>query len=197
MNIEEFTKTYCAKCDTQRCEGIESEGGERCQYRWNLDSVDPALELKRLKDKIWELSNRPVKYESGIRGKWNHDGTCSNKISSLDTYCEKCHTKLIQDSDWWVCPECGCEYRIAAGDPSELTEEHLKEMAKNIAATPFYPDTAEGKIISFLEPTLTITNCEKFKVQLREVDIEFELEPNKLENIDTLIINGYKYVKEK
>jgi hypothetical protein len=58
--------------------------------------------------------------------------------------------------------------------------------------------SAWGKLDPDLSPqTLTITNCEKFKVQLREIDIEFELDPNKLENIDTLIINGYKYRKEK
>ena len=44
---------------------------------------------------------------------------------------------------------------------------------------------------------MTIANCEKFKVQLRELEVEFELDPYKLENIDTLIINGYKYVKER
>jgi hypothetical protein len=75
-------------------------------------------------------------------------------------------------------------------------------MAKKITSTPFYIRDADhafavGKAIGSLEPnTLTITNCEKFKVQLREIDVEFELEPDKLENIDTLIINGYKYVKE-
>jgi hypothetical protein len=97
-----------------------------------------------------------------------------------------------------VCPKCGYGYRITTGDPPELTEEYIKEMAKKITVTPFYSGTAVGKAIGSLEPqTLTITNCEKFRVQLREVDIEFELDPDKLENIDTLIINGYKYVKEK
>jgi RNA polymerase subunit RPABC4/transcription elongation factor Spt4 len=123
----------------------------------------------------------------------------ATKTSSSDKYCERCHTKLTQEGDWWLCPECDYGYRITIGDPPELTEEYIKEMAKKIAATPLYfSDTAVGKTIGSVEPqTLTITNCEKFRVQLREVDIEFELEPDKLENIDTLIINGYKYVKER
>lgn len=122
----------------------------------------------------------------------------SNKASSSDKYCERCHTRLMQDGDWWVCPECGYGYRITTGDPPELTEEYIKEMAKKITDNHFYTGTAVGKAIGSLEPhTLTITNCEKFKVQFRELDMEFELEPDKLENIDTLIINGYKYVKEK
>lgn len=64
--------------------------------------------------------------------------------------------------------------------------------------TPPYIPSGVGIIKASLEPcTLTITNCDTFKVHLRELDIEFELESDKLENIDTLIINGYKYVKEK
>lgn len=118
--------------------------------------------------------------------------------TSANRYCERCNVKLKQLNDWWYCPECGYGYSITTGDPPELTEEYIKEMVKKITDTPFYPGTAVGKAIGSLEPqTLTITNCEKFRVQLREVDIEFELDPDKLENIDTLIINGYKYVKEK
>jgi hypothetical protein len=65
--------------------------------------------------------------------------------------------------------------------------------------TPFHlPSGRAVSAVADLQPrTLTITNCEKFKVQLRELDIEFELEPDKLANIDTLIINGYKFIKEK
>lgn len=121
----------------------------------------------------------------------------SNKASSSDKYCVRCNTKLEPHIDWWICPECGYGYRITTGDQPELTEEYIKEMAKKITDTPFYSCTAISKAIGSLEPqTLTITNCEKFRVQLREVDIEFELESDKLENIDTIIINGYKYVKE-
>ena len=104
------------------------------------------------------------------------------------------------------CPVCG-GYVVLLPNGSEICEKchyllhgYIKEMAKKkkITGNPFYPGTAVGKAIGSDESqTLTITNCEKFKVQLREVDIEFELEPDKLENIDTLIINGYKYVKER
>ena len=128
--------------------------------------------------------------------------TCSSTTcTSTDRYCERCNVKLKQLNDWWYCPECGYGYRITTGDPLELTEEYIKEMAQKIAATPFFVTNdkqAADRALGFLEPcTLLITNCEKFRVQLKEVDIEFELEPDKLENIDTLIINGYKYVKER
>jgi hypothetical protein len=110
----------------------------------------------------------------------------STKSSSLDKYCERCSTRLKQWGDWWVCPECDYGYMVA-----------IEDLPKDI----YWVDGvvhAWGKLDPNLSPqTLTITNCEKFKVQLREIDIEFELDPNKLENIDTLIINGYKYIKEK
>jgi hypothetical protein len=126
----------------------------------------------------------------------------STKASSSEKYCNRCNIKLEPFGDWWVCPECGYGYKITTGDPPELTEESIKEMTKKITCTPFYTRDdnhafTAGKVIGSVEPkTLTISNCEKFKVQLREIDIEFELEPDKLENIETLIINGYKYVKE-
>lgn len=118
------------------------------------------------------------------------------------------------------CPVCGgyvsinalghemcenCRYVLPGSTTAtELTKEYkeyIKEMAQEIAAAPLFIDAdkyAFGTAVGSLEPcTLTITNCEKFKVQLRELEVEFELDPDKLENIDTLIINGYKYVKEK
>ena len=35
------------------------------------------------------------------------------------------------------------------------------------------------------------------KLSHRELEIDFELDHKKLENIDTIIINGYKYIKPK
>ena len=32
MNKEEFEETYCKKCGSQRCEGIDTEWGEGCQF---------------------------------------------------------------------------------------------------------------------------------------------------------------------
>lgn len=110
----------------------------------------------------------------------------ATKASSSDMYCDRCRTKLEQSGDWWICPECHYGYMVA-----------IEDLPKDI----YWADGvahAWGKLDPNLSPqTLTITSCEKFKVQLKEIDIEFELDPNKLENIDTLIINGYKYRKEK
>ena len=121
----------------------------------------------------------------------------STSATSADKWCTRCNTKLEQYDNWWVCPKCSYGYRITTGDPPELTMEYIKEMTEKITRTPFYIHSDEAIGIASAQPqTLTITNCEKFKVQLREIEVEFELEPDKLENIDTLIINGYKFVKE-
>lgn len=118
--------------------------------------------------------------------------------TSADKYCERCNTKLEPLDDWLACPKCGYGYNITTGDPPELTTEYIKELANKITDVSFFIPSGEAVGLASVPPqTLTITNCEKFRVQLREVDIEFELDPDKLENIDTLIINGYKYVKEK
>ena len=61
MNKEQFVEKYCFGCGSQRCEGIDSEWGEGCQYRWNLDGMDPAAEIERLNKKIMELSTQIVR----------------------------------------------------------------------------------------------------------------------------------------
>lgn len=102
--------------------------------------------------------------------------------SSAHKYCSRCNAILKQDGDWNSCSICGYGYNTITG----AFYEAIKEAPK------------QDIIVNSLSPsTLTITNCEKFKVQLKELDVEFELEPDKLANIDTLIINGYKYIKEK
>ena len=70
MNKEQFYKTYCEGCGTQRCEGIDTEWGEGCQYRWNLDGIDAAAEIKRLNDKIMELGGKLAKTKPVVRAEW-------------------------------------------------------------------------------------------------------------------------------
>lgn len=58
---------------------------------------------------------------------------------------------------------------------------------------------AVGKLVTdqSLLNTLTITNCSKIRLQHKETEIDFEFDTKKLENIDTIIINGFKYIKER
>ena len=118
------------------------------------------------------------------------DSTTSTSSNSLGL-CGRCGVALQEWGNLKVCPRCRYGYLLEIGDlPDDITIPNI------------YNDGnwAVGRIadVDPMAPnTLTITNCEKFKVQLREIDIEFELDPDKLENIDTIIINGHKYVKEK
>lgn len=61
MNKDEFIKTYCHNCGSQRCEGIDSEWFEGCRLKWNLDGMDAAAEIKRLEDKISDLTTKLVR----------------------------------------------------------------------------------------------------------------------------------------
>ena len=113
----------------------------------------------------------------------------STSTSSIMSNCPYCNTKMIynKENNSWLCVACGYHLKVTVGDPPKDLDTIWKS-----------DGTANAWGALGLEPqTLTITNCEKFKVQLREIDVEFELEPDKLENIDTIIINNYKYVKEK
>lgn len=70
----------------------------------------------------------------------------------------------------------------------------------------FYPEkrkvTVEcniaHSIYDNLEPrTIVIGNCEKIKLHHKELDIDFEFPAKVFESIDTITINGVKYLKEK
>ena len=93
MDKKQFYETYCMHCGTQRCEGIDTEWGEGCQYRWNLDGVDAAAEIKQLNDKIMELGYKLMRCKPVVYGEWNFwDGWIGN------------HDQRIEDA---TCSECG------------------------------------------------------------------------------------------
>jgi len=94
------------------------------------------------------------------------------------------------------CPVCGGNVVLLTNGTEMCEKCHYELPGPNwVYSTASH---VYGKLeVDLIPYTLTITNCEKFKVQLREIDVEFELNPDKLENVDTIIINGYKYVKEK
>lgn len=39
MNKKEFIKTYCFKCGSQRCEGVDSEWFDGCAKKWELKDL--------------------------------------------------------------------------------------------------------------------------------------------------------------
>lgn len=60
MNKEEFIKTYCLNCGTQRCEGVDSEGFEGCKKKWELDGMHASDEIERLNNKIMKLATQII-----------------------------------------------------------------------------------------------------------------------------------------
>ena len=94
------------------------------------------------------------------------------------------------------CDECTCEGNEAKCDfYPEKIDRAMKSMY-GYALSDVNVANAVGKID--MQPnTLTITNCETIKMHHKEMDVDLAFDTDKLENIDTIVINGYKYVKEK
>lgn len=113
----------------------------------------------------------------------------STSTSSVMANCPYCNAKMTynKENNSWLCVACGYHSKVTTGDPPKDLDNIWKSdgVANAWGALGLKPNT------------LTITKCEKFKVQLREIGVEFELDADKLENIDTIVINGYKYVKEE
>lgn len=118
----------------------------------------------------------------------------STSATSGEKTCKVCGQTMARNTVGlyaWTCPKCGYHYELTTGDPPQ-----------DICTMCLPADNSWGvstiKSPDPLEPfTVEIGNCKCIKLGHKELDIEFELEPDKLENINTLIINGHKYVKEK
>lgn len=118
----------------------------------------------------------------------------STSATSGEQICNICGQAMVRNTVGlyaWTCPKCGYHYELTTGDPPQdiwticLPADNSLGVSTIKSPDPLEPFTVE------------IGNCKCIKLGHKELDIEFELEPDKLENIDTIIINGYKYVKEK
>ena len=123
-------------------------------------------------------------YVFGLTGHVHSDSNSST--SETNKYCKRCNTKLVQNGDWWECPNCHYGHMDYIGDPPD----NLYIKSDGIG-------TAWGRFDPELTPLTLQIDVELIKLKHKEMELEFELEPDKLANIDTIIINGYKYVKEK
>lgn len=122
----------------------------------------------------------------------------SNTTTSAVKYCPLCNTplKMEMGNHCWECPNCGYGYIDYIGDLPE-TKQFSDEVMLHIPCDNVW---GVGKISS-VDPvalnTLTIERCEKIKLHQKEMDIDFEFDAKKLENIDTIIINGHKFIRDK
>ncbi len=126
--------------------------------------------------------------------------------NSVGRYCDKCHTKLEYNGTWWECPNCHYGFMESIGDTPttiQLSEEDIELSKELFEGNLFVPCDNTWSVGTLKEPddvernTLTITNCEKIRMHHKEMDIDFEFDTKKLENIDTIIINGYKFVRSE
>ena len=85
----------------------------------------------------------------------------------------------------------GLECNRAQGNGCSNWEDNSKSFWKSDGI-----GTAWGRFDPELMPFTLQIDTNLIKLRHKEMDIEFDLEPGKLENIDTIIINGHKYVKE-
>ena len=114
-----------------------------------------------------------------------------NSTSNAEKYCWNCNTKMepFGDGSLWECPNChyGCMDYIG-----DLPKDNLFIPCDNTwgVSTIKAPDP--------LEPfTVEISNCTKIKLGHKSLDIDFEFDAKKIENINTIIINGHKFVRDK
>ena len=114
----------------------------------------------------------------------------TNSTSGAEKYCPLCNTRLemAMGNNCWECPSCGYGYIDYIGDPPK---DNFFVPCDNAWGVGY----AHGKGLMELDE-FVITNCEKIKMHHKEMDIDFEFDTKKIENINTIIINGHKFVRE-
>ena len=122
-------------------------------------------------------------------------------VSSKDKYCQNCNTKMEYfGNGWWECPECGYGHMGYLADiPKELTEEELKQAQKMFESNLYIHNEglAVGKINEdLLSNTLQFDRCEKIIFRDKTLDFVFEIPDERYKDIDTIIVNGHKFVRE-
>jgi hypothetical protein len=116
--------------------------------------------------------------------------------------------EVIMGDNWYyiyvVCPVCGgkirqyqyfnvcenCYYTSPNSYATNAVIYTINDSGSGVAREHHNPE-------DLISTSLTFTDCELIKLHHKELDIEFEFDTKKLENIDTIEINGHRFVKEK
>ena len=125
----------------------------------------------------------------------------AKSTSSADKYCQYCNTKMEPFGDKWLtCPHCHYGYMDYIGDlPKELTEEEIEQAQKMFESNLYIHNDglAVGKINEdLLSNTLQFDRCEKIIFRDKTLDFVFEIPDERYKDIDTIIVNGHKFVRE-
>jgi hypothetical protein len=115
--------------------------------------------------------------------------------------------EVIMDDIWHyidlVCPICGgkvrhhlylnicenCNFALPNSNAAQAVLYDINSSGTGIAYGGINPEDLVSKTLSI--------DCELITLHHKELDIEFELKPEKLENIDIIEINGHRFVRDK
>ena len=112
---------------------------------------------------------------------------------------------MTYNGTWWECPDCHYGYMDRTGYLNETKQfpDDEVEMSKHIFEGTLHIPCDNVWGVGTIKPTdlaaentLILERCEKIKMHQKEMDIDFEFDTKKIENIDTIIINGHKFVRE-
>lgn len=123
-------------------------------------------------------------------------------VSSKDKFCDNCNTKMEELGEWWYCPKCGYGYMDYIGDlPKELSDEEVEMSKKMFEGTLHIPCDnvwGVGKISTEnpLSNTLQFDRCERIIFRDKTLDFQFEIPEERYKDIDTIIVNGHKFVRD-
>lgn len=111
-----------------------------------------------------------------------------NKLDEAIIDCFDADKPLRQPtkSKTYWCRNCRKEIIPYEQDNSKL---YIKEDGQGLAYGGIDPD--------YLIPNSLRIECEQIRLFQKGLDIEFELDPKKLKNINVIEINGYRFIKEK
>ena len=106
----------------------------------------------------------------------NSTGSSYTTAGSAYKYCDNCSTKMepFGDNGWWYCPKCGYGHMDYIGDlPEELSDEEIESFKK------LYVEKFTFPYDNIRDSNVVEINDERYK------------------DIDTIIVNGHKFVREK
>jgi DNA-directed RNA polymerase subunit RPC12/RpoP len=138
----------------------------------------------------------------------NSTDSTYTSATSAEKYCYNCNTRMIQNGDWWECPNCHYGHMdYARGLPKDFTQlsDEEVEMSKHIfeGKTHIPCDNvwgvgriAVGQLDDLMSNTLQFDRCERIIFRDKTLDFVFEIPEEQYKDIDTIIVNGIKFVRE-
>ena len=181
----------------------------RCPYCNNY-SVEKITQMNpydyNMQEKyICTYCGREVNSPNSVTYSNSTDGSYVNTTSN-DKYCQKCNTKMepLGDNGWWSCPKCSYGYMDYIGDlPKQLSDDELEMTKKMFDGTLHIPcdntsGIAVGKLAEdLMSNTIQFDRCERIIFRDKTLDFIFEIPEERYKDIDTIIINGHKFVRDK